>query len=412
VKVLCVFGQYNYGDRRRGSSYEYANFLPALARLGHDVIFFESWDKSAYTDFAQLNAHLLKTVQRYTPEVVLFVLLNYEIWIETLDALRRRCDAVLLNWAPDDSWKYEQSSRFLAPHFDVHATTYRKTLLKAKQEGLGNVVLTQWAASTEALTKPASAENCRYQVSFVGTAYGNRRKWIKNLASRGISVECFGSGWNRGPVRSEEIPEIIRNSIISLNFADSGLHIKRLRPYRSRQIKARVFEVAGAGGMLMTQVAPGLDEFFLPNKEIVVFEDVDDLADKIGYYLTHPAERDSIAQAGYERARGEHTYEHRFRRLFEQIERMRSASSGRRKCDLQTEEQGLGRFEEAQRAHHVGFPLTLVRTVLVTAATLVFGRQRGARAARRLVYELSWRLRGNYTYTAAGLPGRLFYRES
>jgi len=34
------------------------------------------------------------------------------------------------------------------------------------------------------------------------------------------------------------------------------------------------------------------------------------------------------------------------------------------------------------------------------------------RAARRLLFEISWRLGGRRTYSAAGLPGRLFYRES
>ena len=53
-----------------------------------------------------------------------------------------------------------------------------------------------------------------------------------------------------------------------------------------------------------------------------------------------------------------------------------------------------------------------LRAALVAPLSLVFGRQRGARAARRLVYELSWRLGGAATYGAGGLPGRLFYAES
>jgi spore maturation protein CgeB len=43
---------------------------------------------------------------------------------------------------------------------------------------------------------------------------------------------------------------------------------------------------------------------------------------------------------------------------------------------------------------------------------LVFGTQRGPRAARRLLFELPWRTVGARTYRASGLVGRLFYRES
>jgi spore maturation protein CgeB len=50
--------------------------------------------------------------------------------------------------------------------------------------------------------------------------------------------------------------------------------------------------------------------------------------------------------------------------------------------------------------------------LLVASFSLAFGKERGARAARRVVYELSWRLTGATTYRARGLPGRLFYAES
>jgi spore maturation protein CgeB len=50
--------------------------------------------------------------------------------------------------------------------------------------------------------------------------------------------------------------------------------------------------------------------------------------------------------------------------------------------------------------------------LLIGCFSLVFGKGRGARAARRFVYELSWRLAGATTYRARGLPGRLFYAES
>jgi spore maturation protein CgeB len=56
--------------------------------------------------------------------------------------------------------------------------------------------------------------------------------------------------------------------------------------------------------------------------------------------------------------------------------------------------------------------LRLLRAILVSTFSLAFGRRRGARAARRFLFELSWRIAGARTYSASGWPGRIFYRES
>ncbi len=409
MRVLCVFGRHNYGDPTRGESYEYANFIPTLKRLGHEVSFFDSWSKSAYTDFAALNRRLLETVESLEPDVILVVLLNYEIWLETLGIIRKNCRASLINWAPDDSWKYEQSSRYVAPYFDVHATTYPDALGKAVRDGLSNFVLTQWAANGESLSEPLPAERCRYSVSFVGTAYGNRKKWISNLRRRGISVDCFGHGWERGPVAAEEIPGIIRESVISLNFAHSGIVLKGFLPRRSRQVKARTFEVPGEGGFLMTESAENLDSFFIPGREIVTFDRLGELEDKIKFYLAHPSERDAIAWRGFARTRNEHTYDVRFRRLLTvAVERLSMRSRGERlekPCRFD-----FNAFGELARRYQPGPGLGFVRWLLLLC-TAFLGRERGPKAARRLLYELSWRLAGSKTFTATGWPGRLFYRE-
>jgi spore maturation protein CgeB len=123
MKVLCVLGKHAYGRESRGLGYEYVNFLPALRNLGADVEIFDSLDRASYTGFPELNRDLLARAFQYRPDAILLVLMHYEIWTETLDILKRELDATLIHWATDDSWKYRQFSRLLAPHFDIHATT-------------------------------------------------------------------------------------------------------------------------------------------------------------------------------------------------------------------------------------------------------------------------------------------------
>jgi spore maturation protein CgeB len=404
MRIFCVFGRHNYGDPLRGDGYEYANFLPAFRALGHDVSFFDSWDRSDYCDFAELNRAFLRRVDQEQPDVIFCVLLSYELWRETLDLVRANGSVVIINWGTDDSWKYEQFSRFVAPHVDCYATTYPKAVEKAHYNGLDNLVLTQWGASRDTLVEPLPARQCTHPVTFVGSAYGNRSKWIEILRARGIQVECFGHGWPAGPVSATDLLRIYRESVLTLNFGDSGIQFRGLLPYRSRQIKARVFEVPGAGGCLLTEPAQYLEEYFRIGEEIIVFDGPDELAERINYFLANPEQRDAIAYRGFERVSTEHTYDRRFEDLLEKLAQ-RAAQRPIRSIDWPT-------FERVVGQHKIGPWLTLLRSLCVSCAALIWGKRRGARAARRLAFELSWRLRGAWTYSAAGWPGRMFYRES
>jgi spore maturation protein CgeB len=400
MKILCVLGRHYYGDPARGEGYEHRNFLPALRALGHELEVFDSFSRREHADFAALNRALIDHVLRWQPDLLLCVPMGYEVWLETLACIRAS-GVRLLAWGTDDSWKYAEFTRFLAPAFDLWATTSHTALEAARRDGHGNVVASQWAASHTELAAPVPAARCRYPVSFVGSAYGNRPRWIAALAERGIEVACFGHGWPAGPVPAGQLQEIIRTSVLSLNFGDSGLVLRGLRPTRNRQLKARVFEVTGAGGCLLTEPSNQLESFFVPGRELAVFRDADELAGCIRHLLAHPAERDAMALAGQARTAAEHTYEARFRSLLAALPPVRPRQS----LDLSAFEAAAGRYP-------AGTGLRLLGRLLAWPFERVWGRPRGTRAARRVLFELSWRVAGARTYGAAGWPGRLFYRES
>lgn len=407
MKILCAFGRHAYGRPERGASYENANFTPALRALGHEVEVFDSFDRSACADFGELNRRFLERVERFRPDVIFCVLMGYELWQETLALARTASGACLINWATDDSWKYDEFSRLVAPAFDIYATTYRSAVTRAVHDGLGNFLLTQWAAPGSLLRYPKPAVECRYPVSFIGAAYGNRRKWIAELSRHGIAVACFGHGWDAGTVRADEIPQIINDSVVSLNFGDSGLIIQGGRITRSRQIKARVFEIPAAGGYLMTEMADNIEEYFTPGEEIETFDGINDLVAKLRRLLDDPDRRDVMASAGHHRARGQHTYEMRFSQLFAHALRPPAVAMDERRHRVD-----WAAFEKLERSHEIGPMLKALRAMLSWPCILLFGHQRGRRAARRLLFETSWRVAGRFTYTARGWPGRLYYRES
>jgi spore maturation protein CgeB len=411
MKILCVLGRNNYGNPARGESHEYSNFVPAFQNLGHETELFDSWDRSLYRDFAQLNEALLHTINELRPDMIFSVMFTYETWLETWELLLNAGITATVNWATDDSWKYKRFSRLVAPSFNAFTTTYSSAYKQYHNDGISNVLLTQWATNSKNLRPPLPATECKYAVTFIGSAHGDRKQWIDNLARRGIEVSCFGHGWPSGPVSAEEIPNLLQSSFISLNFANAPMTWDGLLPQRHNQIKARTFEVPGSGSLLLTQSAADLERYYSIDREVVTFTNPDDLANKIRYYLAHPTERDTIAWAGYHRTCAEHTYEHRLSEVIDFTMRMfrqhneSAGNTSQTRLDPNAISSAVAQYRQEGA-------LRAIRKVLVILCSALWGPRRGPRAARQLVFEWSWRTLGARTYRASGLPGRMFYKVS
>jgi spore maturation protein CgeB len=402
VRVTCVLPRYNYGDPGRGETHEASSFVPALRQLGHDVEFFDSWSPD-HANFVALNRSLLRHVEQFQPELIIAAQMHYEIWAETWQIIRSAGIATA-HWCTDDSWKYAQFSRLVAPLFDAIATTCAGREADYRRDGHDHVLLTQWAANGSALAPPLPARECAIPVSFVGSAYGARRAWIGALREHGVDVQCFGFGWGDRPVAAADIPRIMRDSVISLNFAGGSARFGD-RIARANQLKARAFEVAGAGGFLLTESTPGIERYYSLEREIATFTTAADAAAQIGHFLANPEVRDRMALAAFERTQREHTYEQRMRELI-------AFTLARRESSARTREfRGIDwdRFELAVSRSHGSAGLRAAAAVLTSTAALVLGPRRGQRLVRRAVFELSWRFAGARTYSAAGLPGRMFH---
>lgn len=82
-------------------------------------------------------------------------------------------------------------------------------------------------------------------------------------------------------------------------------------------LNMRCFEVMGAGGFLLTDYVPHMEELFEDGKHLVLYRSHDEAVDKAKYYLSHDSEREKIAQAGFEEVMKKHTIDHRVDRILE-----------------------------------------------------------------------------------------------
>jgi len=103
-------------------------------------------------------------------------------------------------------------------------------------------------------------------------------------------------------------------SRVSLGFATAG--DSHLADKRLTHLRLREFEAPMSGALYLTEDQPELAEYFVPGKEVLTYTDQADLLEKARYYLAHPEQSERIRHAGLQRARRDHTWQHRFSELF------------------------------------------------------------------------------------------------
>lgn len=276
---------------------------------------------------------------------------------------------IAMNWYSNASYQFHLVSE-IAPAYDYCLSPEEFRLDDYRRIG-ASPIYCQMAANPN-IYKPYSVPQ-EYDVTFVGQKYGDRPEYIRYLLDKGIDVHVWGMGWRPEPLGSSSkngvsiwrklaklrtshgwkmaAQELSRFASRCLNRQDSGPKIPTeicgpalsdedlIKMYsRSRislgfsscgdthrsderivQVRLRDFEAPVSGTFYMVEYMKELEEFFEIGKEVVCYRDKNDLAEKISYYLRHDSEREKIRQAGYRRARSEHTWQKRFRKVFKEI---------------------------------------------------------------------------------------------
>lgn len=349
MKVLFIALKYDYGNPKRGFSYEYLNFFAALEKMsGVEVDFFPFDEIMYHVGRKNMNEQLLERVHRIKPDCCFFVLFTDEIKKRTIKKITEKSGAITINWFCDDHWRFDIFSKYWAPCFHWVTTTDSLAVEKYNKIGYKNVIKTQWGFNPAHYRKYDLLQD--KDITFVGQVHSNRVDIINYLKRKNINVECWGKGWQNGRLSQDEMMRIYSRSKINLNFTEGSMvfgwksiakilvnrradntynlnsiqqmfnTIQILWNENRPQIKGRNFEIPGAGGFLLTQNADNLSDYFKIGEEIAVFEDADDLKDKIFYYLNNEESREKVRISGYNRAVNDHSYEKRFREIFKKID--------------------------------------------------------------------------------------------
>lgn len=164
-------------------------------------------------------------------------------------------------------------------------------------------------------------------LSFVGAGYHNRRQTFAGLAH--LPFKIWGTEWpGMKPfdrlvqeagrrLTPEEYTKIFNATDINLNLHSSNER-DGVDP-TGDFLNPRTFELAACGVFQLVDERALLAECFKPGEEIVTFSSVNDLKEKIAYYLERPEERQTIARRGRDRVLRDHTYEKRLEEMLATI---------------------------------------------------------------------------------------------
>lgn len=105
---------------------------------------------------------------------------------------------------------------------------------------------------------------------------------------------------NHGTIDAyEEAPKMFACSKINLNFTQSSIRTG---------VPLRNFEIMGSGGFLLTNPQEEMSELFVPNEDYITYSSLEEIPDKINYYLTHEKERQEIVFNGFKKIHENYTY--------------------------------------------------------------------------------------------------------
>lgn len=178
-------------------------------------------------------------------------------------------------------------------------------------------------ATKLAITLPFTDEKnlawlCAYSIHLASMK--KRKKIIGGLLDQGIELFGDPDGWKYllGP-RVKTHPDVDYRNFLCDTYRKISINVNITSCQMPSAVNQRVFDVPLAGSFVLSDNQADIHELFDVQKETVVYENLVDLKEKIGYYLAHENERKTIIAAARARIKNEHLYVHRIQAMLRML---------------------------------------------------------------------------------------------
>ena len=316
------------------NNYAYPGLCKALEDRGHTVLGrhgtnsdeFNWWhhminNKMCEPDYHQL---LQDQILEHKPDVYLCGKgwhFNRKINPKTVKWIRDRVGATIY-WSlddPDFMGMFEQKNMNLG--YDIALTCDGASIKRYEALGMDSYLF--WPAWDEVARDYIQVPEDKKDPEFliVGTPYGKtkilRRDVAIAISNADIKLELWGpKDW---PSMNGGHPSLRKhykgywkqwNTVHHL-FAKAKMNFCNHLHVSKNYLNDRVPMVLGTGGFLFLDRQPGLQDWFVDQKHVVYYDDINDLVSKAKYYRDKPELRKEIGDNARQLILDGHTYKHR-----------------------------------------------------------------------------------------------------
>lgn len=308
-------------DKQRTAMIDAFRPFGPVHQVGHTAL-------STQADYRKYQQTVLREVERFHPDLILFQAQRPHkgVAIETVQQLKRRFpNTFMINWDGDthnplDPWHFE-----IAASVDLQLVV-SPSLFPAYAEHGVNVGYWPIGIEKEYL-EIARGSDRRYDIVFLGSLYGvgvfpeaeTRKQAVLRLNRSKVKFGLFGSGWEWLNLKAGMSCEEHRRSAKIYTQAKMALSISQtaeLWGYTSD----RLYNITATGCPALVQRFSGMEEHgYVDGETCIVWTTLDEMVEKMRYYLNHPADLEEIGARGRAMTIERHTWEKRMNGLFAMI---------------------------------------------------------------------------------------------
>ncbi|GAB5490485.1 MAG: hypothetical protein Phog2KO_07000 [Phototrophicaceae bacterium] len=265
------------------------------------------------------NQNLLDHARQFQPDVIWLVGDNRVIHADTLATIKAETNCKIIYSTGTSPIVFSHAiERESAPLLDLVLTNDFYHGIQWQELGAKDMLCLPVVAIDPEFHYPRPVNpKFAVDVGFVGTLlpenlYGERVEALDALTDFDLGIWSVHDvpdslkAHARGSALGGEMLDVLSSAKISLNAHGNFMR------YGGNM---RLFETASIGTFQIVDNRVGVHEWFTENEHLVIFKDLQDLREKVAYYLAHDDERQAIADSARQHVIDNHTYEHRLATL-------------------------------------------------------------------------------------------------
>lgn len=290
----------------------------AFKRLGHEVCVFDDIRTEHVFNRAVMNKALIKKYESCKPDIF-FMLKSEGVYPSTLDEIKCK----KLYWHPDvrkevQDWVVEKALKC-----DYFFTMSLGSLKEYKAKGVNAFYLPEACDPKYHYNIQNNELDSFFKssVNFIGTVRKERIPMLQRLSWENIPFKIYGAC----PMELNQYPEILKNHTKQYLWREMHSYAASNSisitwdwcPEVELSYSARIYRVMASKGLYLCRYVEGMEKVFIRGIHCDWFFTLDEMIEKIKYYLANPAAVKFIGEAAQTEVYSKHTFDHRVKEMLE-----------------------------------------------------------------------------------------------